>query len=89
MNSPNSRSLLLASVAAIVLTQIACTVWIGRQLEVAKPVDNSLELAGITEQLTGVESSVAGVQDTANNVQARTQALIDSMGSIARACSFR
>ena len=87
MNPPNSRSLFLGSVAVIVLTQIACTIWIVRKLEVASPVDNSSELAGIAQQLAGVESSIAGVQDTANNVQARTQALIDSMGSVARACS--
>jgi hypothetical protein len=87
MNPSDSRSLFIGSVAVIVLTQIACTVWIGRQLEVVRPVDNSSELAGITEQLASVENSVSGVQDTANTVQARTQALIDSMGSVARACS--
>ncbi len=87
MNSPNSRSLLLGSVAVIVLTQVACIIWLEQKLESVRPADNATELAGIADQLAGVETSIAGVQDTANNVQARTQALTDSMGSVARACT--
>jgi len=89
MDPLNSRRLLLGSVALIVLTQIACTIWIGRQIEVPSPADNSSELAAITEQLTSVESAVGDVQDTADGLQARTTALTDSMGSVARACTFR
>jgi hypothetical protein len=81
------RNLVLGSVAVIVLTQIGCTVWIGRQLDVPDPTDNSAEFAAITAQLASIESAIGDVQATADGVQARTQALTDSMGSVARACS--
>ena len=89
MDPFNSRSLLLGSVAIIVLTQIACTIWIGRQLVVPAPADNSAGLADIAQQLTSVQSAVDAVQDTADGLQARTTALTDSMGNVARACTFR
>jgi hypothetical protein len=89
MDPLNSHRLLFGSVALIVLTQIACTIWIGRQIEVPIPTDNSSELANIAEQLANVESAVSDVQDTADGLQARTTALTDSMGNVARACSFR
>ena len=87
MDPLNSRRLLLGSVAVIVLTQIACTVWIGRQIGVPSHADNSAEFAGITEQLASIKSAVSDVQDTADGLQARTTALTDSMGSVARACT--
>ncbi len=87
MDPLNIRRLFLGSVAVIVLTQVACTLWIGRQMEAPSPVDNSGELAAITEKLAGIESAVDDVQDTADGLQARTTALTDSMGNIARACS--
>lgn len=89
MDPLNLRRLLLGSVAVIVLTQVACTLWIGRQVEVPGPVDNSSEFAAITEQLAGIKSAVGDVQDTAYGLQARTTALTDSMGNVARACTFR
>jgi hypothetical protein len=87
MDPLNLRRLMLGSVAVIVLTQVACTLWLGRQVEVPSPVDNSAEFAAITEQLTGIKSAVADVQDTADGLQARTTALTDSMGNVARACT--
>ena len=87
MDPFNLRKLVLGSVALIVLTQIACTVWIGRQLNVPDPTDNSSEFAGITDQLASIESAVSEVQGTADGLQARTQALTDSMSSVARACT--
>lgn len=87
MDPLNSRSLLLGSVAVIVLTQVACTLWIGRQMEAPSPVDYSSEFAAITEQLSGINSAIGDVQDTADGLQARTTALTDSMGNVARACS--
>jgi uncharacterized membrane protein YfbV (UPF0208 family) len=87
MNQLNLRELLLGSVALIVVTQIACTVWIGRQNKAPSPADYSSEFADITEKLAGVESAVSDVQGTADGIQARTQALVDSMSSVARACS--
>jgi hypothetical protein len=89
MNSLNSRWLLLGSAALIVLTQIACTAWLGRQVEAYSPVDPSSGLADITEQLASVKSAVSDVQDTADAIQARTGALTESMSSVARACSYR
>lgn len=85
----NSRWLNLGSVVLIVLTQIACAVWMGRQIELFSAADNSLELTDITKQLASVESAVSDVQDTADSIQGRTGALTDSMSSVARACSFR
>lgn len=85
----NSRWLILGSVVLIVLTQIACAVWMGRQIELSSAADNSLELTDITKQLASVESAVSDVQDTADSIQGRTGALTDSMSSVARACSFR
>ena len=87
MDPFNMRKLVLGSVALIVLTQIGCTIWISRQLDVPGPTDNASEFAAITAQLASIESAVGDVQDTADGVQARTQALTDSMGSVARACS--
>ena len=89
MEPLNSHRLLLGSVALIVLTQIACAIWIGRRLDVPGPADNSSEFANITEQLASIKSAVGDVQDTADGLQARTTALTDSMGSVARACTFR
>jgi hypothetical protein len=89
MDPLNLRKLLLGSVAIIVLTQVACTLWIGRQIGVPSPTDNSAEFAGVTEQLASIKSAVADVQDTADGLQARTTALTDSMGNVARACTFR
>jgi len=87
MDPFNLRKLLLGSVALIVLTQIACALWIGRQIEVPRPTDNSAEFADITERLASVRSAISDVQGTADGLQARTTALTDSMGSVARACS--
>jgi len=89
MEPIKTRWLVLGSAALIVLTQIACTAWIGRQLPDDSPTDNSSELADIAEQLANIETAVGDVQGTANNVQARTGALTDSMGSVARACTLR
>ena len=89
MDPLNSRSLLLGCAVLIVLTQIACTSWLGRQVEGDSPVDHSSELADITGQLASVETAVGDVQDTADGIQARTGALTESMSSVARACSFR
>jgi hypothetical protein len=58
-------------------------------MEVPSPVDNSTEFAAITEQLASLNSAVADVQDTADGLQARTTALTDSMGNVARPCTFR
>jgi hypothetical protein len=88
MEKINMRGLIVGSAVLIVVTQVACTAWLGQQ-EVDSPPDPSLALADITEQLASVESAVADVQGTADNIQARTQALVDSMGGVARACSFR
>jgi hypothetical protein len=87
MEPLNLRKLVLGSVALIVLTQIACAIWIGRQRDVPGPADNSSEFANITEQLASIESAVGDVQDTADGLQGRTTALTDSMGSVARACT--
>jgi len=87
MEPLNLRKLVLGSVALIVLTQIACAIWIGRQRDVPAPADNSSEFANITEQLANIKSAVGDVQDTADGLQARTQALTDSMGSVARTCA--
>jgi len=84
----NMRGLILGSAALVVLTQIACTAWLGQQ-EADSPPDPSLALSDMTQQLASVESAVSDVQDTADTIQARTGALIDSMGSVARACTFR
>jgi hypothetical protein len=89
MDRLNLHRLLLGGVALIVLTQIACAIWIGRQVVVPGPVDNSSQLAAITGQLAGVEYAIGAVQDTADGLQARTTALTDSMGNVARACTFR
>ena len=51
--------------------------------------DNSAALDNVSEQVAGVESAVKDVQGTADNIQARTGALVDSMGSVARACTMR
>jgi hypothetical protein len=89
MNPLNSRWPIIGGVAVIVLTQIACTAWIARHVEAPRPTDNSAMFAGITEQLASIESAVGEVQDTADGLQARTTALTDSMGNVARACAFR
>ena len=89
MEPIKTRWLVLGSAALIVLTQIACTAWIGRQLPDDSPTDNSSEFADITEQLANIETAVGHVQGTADNVQARTGALVESMSSVARACSIR
>ena len=89
MEPIKTRWLVLGSAALIVLTQIACAAWLGRQLPDDSPTDNSSELADIAEQLANIETAVGDVQGTANNVQARTGALTDSMGSVARACTLR
>jgi len=89
MDPLNLRRLILGSVALVVLTQVACAIWIGRQIDVPSPADNSSEFADITERLASVKSAIRDVQDTADGLQARTTALTDSMGSVARACTFR
>lgn len=89
MEKINLRGLILVSAALVVLTQVACTAWLGRQLEPDRPPDPSLALVDMTQQLASVESAVSDVQNTADTIQARTGALTDSMGSVARACSFR
>lgn len=89
MEPINTRWLILGSAALIGLIQVACTAWIAKEVAAYSPTDNSSEFAAITEQLASVESAVSDVQDTADTIQARTGALTDSMGSVARACSFR
>lgn len=89
MEKINLRGLILGSLAVIVVTQFACAAWLGRQLAEYRPADNTSEFAAITEQLASLESAVSDVQDTADNVQGRTEALVASMSSVARACSFR
>ena len=89
MEKVNLRGLVLGSAAVVVLTQVACTAWIAREVAANSSHDNSSELSDIAEQLASVESAVSDVQGTADNIQARTGALTDSMGSVARACSFR
>lgn len=89
MEKINLRGLILASLAVIVVTQIACAAWLGRQLADYRPADNSLEFAAVTKQLEGIETAVSDVQGTADNVEGRTEALVASMSSVARACAFR
>jgi len=89
MEKVNLRGLVLGSAAVIVLTQVACTAWIAGQLAAESSPDNSAELAALAEQVASLESAVSDVQGTADNIQARTGALTDSMGSVARACAFR
>ena len=89
MEKINMRGLILGSAVVVVLTQIACTAWIAREIAANSPADNSAALADITEQLAGVESAISDVQGTVDTFQARTDALTNSMGSVARACSFR
>ena len=89
MEPYNSRGLILGSAAVVVLTQIACALWIGRQLTDYRPTDNAAEFNDLSEQVTRVESAVSDVQKTADTIQARTGALTDSMGSVARACTLR
>ena len=89
MEKINMRGLILGSAALVVLTQVACTIWIAKAVAANGPADDSSEFADITAQLAGVEAAVGDVQDTTNTIQARTGALTDSMGSVARACSFR
>ncbi len=89
MEKINMRGLILGSLAVIVVTQIACTTWLGRQLVEYQPADNSADFADISEQLASVDSAVSDVQNTADNIQARTGALTDSMSSVSRACAFR
>jgi hypothetical protein len=88
MEKINLRGLILGSAALIILTQVACTAWLGQQ-EADSPPDPSLALADMTQQLASVESAVVDVQGTADDINGRTGALVDSMGSVARACSFR
>jgi hypothetical protein len=89
MEKVNMRGLILGSTAVIVLTQVACTAWLAREVAYNGPADNSAEIADFTEQLAGVESAISDVQGTADNIEARTGALTNSMGSVARACAFR
>ncbi len=89
MEPLSSRWLILGSAAAIVLTQIACTAWIGQHIGDYHPADNSAQLDKVTERLAGLSSAVGEVQNTADNIQARTSALVNSMGSVARACTMR
>jgi hypothetical protein len=89
MEKINMRGLIVGSAVLIVLTQIACTAWLGRHLEPDRPPDPSLALADIAEQLASVESAVVDVQGTADDINGRTGALVNSMGSVARACAFR
>jgi len=87
MEPLNLRRLLLGSVALIVLTQIACAIWIGRHLDVPGPADNSSEFADLAARLASVQSAISDVQDTADGLQGRTTVLTDSMGNVARACT--
>lgn len=89
MEKVNLRGLVLGSAAVVVLTQVACTAWMARELATHSTPDNTAQFADLADQLASVESAVSEVQGTADNIQARTGALTDSMGSVARACSFR
>ncbi len=89
MEPLDSRWLILGSAAVVVLTQIACTAWIGRHIGDYRPADNSAELDNLTKKLATLGSAVNDIQNTADNIQARTAALTNSMGSVARACTMR
>ena len=87
MEPLNLRRLVVGSVALIILTQIVCTIWIGRQPEVPRVADNSSEFADVMHQLADINSAIGTVQDTADGLRAHTTALTDSMGNVARACT--
>jgi hypothetical protein len=89
MKPIDPRLLILGSAAAVVLTQIACTAWIAKEITAYRPTDNASEFADIAKQLASVESAVGDVQDSSDNIQARTEALVASMSSVSRACAFR
>ena len=89
MEKINMRGLIIGSAAIVVLTQVACTAWIVREVAANGPTDTTSELVDISEQLASVESAVRDVQGTADNIAAGSGALTNSMSSVARACAFR